>query len=43
MDLDKFLQNIIYDVKVDLADEFDRNFERKAFFDEKWKNTPYIF
>ena len=39
MDLDKFLQNIIYDVKVDLADEFDRNFERKAFFDEKWQHT----
>lgn len=39
MDLDKFLQNIIYDAKVDLADEFDRNFERKAFFDEKWQHT----
>lgn len=39
MDLDKFLQNIIYDAKVDLADEFDQNFERKAFFDEKWQHT----
>lgn len=39
MDLDKFLQNVIQDVKVDLADEFDRNFERKAFFDEKWQHT----
>ena len=39
MDLDKFLQNVIHDVKVDLADEFDRNFERKAFFDEKWQHT----
>ena len=30
MDLDKFLQNIIYDAKVDLADEFvARNFTRK--------------
>lgn len=24
------------DVKVELTDEFDRNFERKAFFDRKW-------
>ena len=39
MDLDKFLQNVIHDAKVDLADEFDRNFERKAFFDEKWQHT----
>lgn len=39
MDLDKFLQNVIHDVKVDLTDEFDRNFERKAFFDEKWQHT----
>ena len=42
MDLDKFLQNVIHDVKVDLADEFDRNFERKAFFDEKWKSTKLM-
>lgn len=41
MDLDKFLQNVIQDVKVDLADEFDRNFERKAFFDEKWQQTKF--
>lgn len=24
-------------IAVDLADEFDRNFERKAFFDEPWR------
>ena len=41
MDLDKFLQNVIQDVKVDLVDEFDRNFERKAFFDEKWQQTKF--
>lgn len=41
MDLDKFLQNVIQDVKVDLADEFDRNFERKAFFDEKWEQPKF--
>lgn len=33
------LKQIVQDIKVDLKDEFDRNFERKAFFDEKWKPT----
>lgn len=41
MDLNKFLQNVIQDIKVDLSDEFDRNFERKAFFDEKWPATKF--
>ena len=39
MDFKKWMQNIVQDVKVDLTDEFDRNFERKGFFDEKWKQT----
>lgn len=30
-------KNIIADLRVELAEEFDRNFERKAFFTEKWK------
>lgn len=34
--LNRFLQNILSDLKVELTDEFDRNFERKAFFDEPW-------
>ncbi len=34
-----FIKNIIQDVSVDLSDEFDRNFERKAFFDRAWKNS----
>ena len=34
-----FIKNIIQDLKVDLSDEFDRNFERKAFFDKAWENT----
>lgn len=33
------LKQIIQDVRIDLKEEFDRNFERKAFFDEKWKPT----
>lgn len=27
---------IIADLRVELADEFDRNFQRKAFFSERW-------
>lgn len=38
MDSDKFIKNILRDIKVELDDEFDRNFERKAFFDRSW--TP---
>jgi len=29
-------KNILNDMKVELLDEFDRNFERKAFFSERW-------
>ena len=34
-----FLNNLTNDVKVQLSQEFDRNFERKAFFDRKWPET----
>jgi phage gpG-like protein len=34
-----FIKNILQDIRVDLTDEFDRNFERKAFFDKPWENT----
>jgi phage gpG-like protein len=34
-----FIKNILTDIRVDLTDEFDRNFERKAFFDKGWDNT----
>lgn len=29
-------KNIITDVKIEVTEEFDRNFERKAFFDKPW-------
>jgi phage gpG-like protein len=32
----ELLKSILSDVRVELADEFDRNFERKAFFDRPW-------
>ncbi|MDD1525564.1 phage virion morphogenesis protein [Riemerella anatipestifer] len=34
---EEFLHTTLTDIKVKLAEEFDRNFERKAFFDKKWK------
>lgn len=34
-----FIKNILADLRVDLTDEFDRNFERKAFFDKSWNET----
>ena len=37
-----FLQRTLTDIKVKLGEEFDRNFERKAFFDEKWKSTKLM-
>jgi phage gpG-like protein len=36
MTADQLLRNIINDLRVELAEEFDRNFERKAFFSKKW-------
>jgi len=39
-----FMTMVLRDIKTDLADEFDRNFERKAFFNDPWpqKHTPII-
>lgn len=35
----EIIQNLVYDIAVELSDEFDKNFERKAFFDTQWKET----
>ena len=37
--MQNFYKNILRDVKTNLMDEFDRNFERKAFFDRPWSPT----
>ena len=34
-----FIKNILSDVRVELTDEFDKNFERKAFFDKAWETS----
>lgn len=33
----KLLDKILKDIKIELGEEFDRNFERKAFFDQPWQ------
>ncbi len=37
-----FTKNILEDIKVDLAQAFDRNFEKKAFFDKGWDKVTKI-
>ena len=39
MTLKELENKIAIDVAMELSDEFDRNFERKAFFDKEWKQT----
>ena len=34
-----FKREIIQDIRVELLDEFDRNFTRKAFFDKSWPKS----
>lgn len=35
--MEKLIDKTLRDVKVELTEEFDRNFERQAFFTEKWQ------
>lgn len=37
IDAEKLKKQIIADMRVELTEEFDKNFQRKAFFTEKWK------
>lgn len=43
-DVQKIIRNILKDIRIEMTDEFDRNFERQAFFSEAWerrkKGTP---
>ena len=36
-DIDALLRKIIKDIRVNVADEFDKNFQRQSFFGEAWK------
>ena len=37
MNLDDVVENILNDIRIDLSDEFDQNFERQAFFTQAWQ------
>ena len=37
MDINQFKARLLNDLRVELTDEFDRNFTRKGFFKKKWK------
>lgn len=37
IDGEQLKRNILSDMRVELSDEFDKNFDRKAFFSKKWK------
>lgn len=39
MDINQFFQNVLNDFRIEMKDEFDRNFERKSFFDQPWKKA----
>ncbi len=36
-DVQKIIARILQDIRVEMTDEFDRNFERQAFFSEAWQ------
>lgn len=42
MNIQEFHKNILNDVRIELTEEFDRNFERKAFFDRAWPRNKLI-
>lgn len=41
MNFQNFLQTTLEGIAKELGEEFDRNFERKAFFDQPWPATKY--
>lgn len=43
LDPNKLKADIIDDMRVDLSEEFDRNFERKGFFSDKWKPRAHDY
>jgi phage gpG-like protein len=35
--MERFVKKILTDIKVELVEEFDKNFERKSFFSQQWE------
>ena len=42
MNTQTLITNILKDIRVELTDEFDRNFERKGFFNDPWPDTKHL-
>lgn len=42
LDGEQLKRNILSDMRVELTEEFDKNFERKAFFNDKWKRRANL-
>lgn len=36
-DMQRIIRNILSDIRVEMGDEFDKNFQRQAFFSEAWQ------
>lgn len=43
LDPNKLKADILDDMRVELSDEFDRNFERKGFFSNAWKSRAHDY
>ena len=43
IDANQLKRNILNDMRVELSDEFDKNFDRKAFFTKKWKPRAHDY
>lgn len=43
IDARKLKADILEDLRVELSEEFDRNFERKGFFSDKWKSRAHKY
>lgn len=43
LDANKLKADILNDMRVELSDEFDANFERKGFFSQKWKPRAHDY
>lgn len=39
--IDQYIRKTLNDIKVEAADEFDANFNRQAFFNQKWARRKY--
>lgn len=40
--IDRYIRLTLKDIKTEAKEEFDRNFQRQAFFNEKWKRRRYV-